>query len=276
MLDGTPVHGGEANVENNKPTPLISGGDGLNTGGGGGGRTRQALLKKGGRRLRSAAPLHNHHQKPARNGPAARLSDHNNNNNNALAASCVNKAAGQTGSDAPAGAQTVLSLHPLKPGTKKELLKSKGGRSERGPMQPGAQPARNLPRHDAVTQNGIPRSHKPKPGATPAAAHPSKKKDSPNKPSPRQQPPLREQKKPLHASNNVKIVNTPPADAAPEYLKDGDKVYAGAKFSEPPSPSVLPKPPSHWVGEDEPRPGNQSREQMTVHLKSLLKVQDQS
>lgn len=270
MLDGTPVHGDEANVENNNPTPLISGGDGLNTGGS---RTRQALLKKGGRKLRSAAPLH--HQKPPRNGPAVRLSDHNNNNNTLTAAS-VNKPAGQTGSEVPGGAQTVLTLHPLKPGTKKELLKSKGGRSERGPMQPGGQPARNLPRHDAVTQNGITRSHKPKQGQTPAAAHPAKKKDSPNKPSPRQQPPLREQKKPLHTSNNVKILNTPPADAAPEYLKDGDKVYAGAKFSEPPSPSVLPKPPSHWVGEDEPRPGNQSREQMTVHLKSLLKVQDQS
>lgn len=271
MLDGTPAHGDEANignVENNHPTALISGGDGLNAGGG---RTR---LKKGGRKLRSAAPLLLHH-KPPRNGPGVRLSDHNN-NNNTLTASSVNKPAGQTGSEVPAGAQTVLSLHHLKQGTKKELLKSKGGRSERGAMQPGGQPARNLPRHDQITQNVITRSHKPKQGQTPAAPHSSKKKDSPNKPSPHQQPALREQKKPLHASNNVKILNAPPAEAAPEYLKDGDKVYAGAKFSEPPSPSVLPKPPSHWVGENEPQPSNQSREQMTVHLKSLLKVQDQS
>lgn len=271
MLDGTPAHGDEANignVENNNPTPLISGGDGLNTGS----KTRQALLKKGGRKLRSAAPLH--HQKPPRNGPGARLSDHN--NNNTLTASSANKPAGQTGSEVPAGAQTVLTLHHLKQGAKKELLKSKGGRSERGTMQPGVQPARNLPRHDQITQNVITRSHKPKQGQTPAAPHSTKKKDSPNKPPPHQQPALREQKQPLHASNNVKILNTPPAEAAPEYLKDGDKVYAGAKFSEPPSPSVLPKPPSHWVGENEPQPSNQSREQMTVHLKSLLKVQDQS
>lgn len=77
----------------------------------------------------------------------------------------------------------------------------------------------------------------------------------------------KQQKKPLHASNSLKA--EPPAA---EHLKDGEKVYAGAKFSEPPSPSVLPKPPSHWVGEDE----RTSREQMSVHLKTLLKVQDAS
>lgn len=156
------------------------------------------------------------------------------------------------------------------------MLKSKGGRLERGTAQPGGQPARNLPRHDQVTQNANTRSHKPKQGPAPGVPHTTKKKDnsSPNKPPSHHQPSPQEQKKPLHASNNMKVLNSP--RSSPEYLKDGEKVYAGAKFSEPPSPSVLPKPPSHWVGENELQQSNQSREQMTVHLKSLLKVQHAS
>ncbi|XP_008287905.1 proline-rich nuclear receptor coactivator 1 [Stegastes partitus] len=269
MLDGSQAHSDEANignVENNNP--IISSSDGMN-------KTKQALLKKGGRKLRTTTTAPLHHHKPPRNCPNVRLSDHN---NNTLTASSVNKPAVQPGTEHPAGTQTVLTLHHLRQGAKKELLKSKGGRSERGATQPGGQPARNLPRHDQITQNVNARSHKPKQSQTPSASHSTKKKDnsSPNKPSPLPQPQHREQKKPLLASNNVKIVNTPPAEALPEYLKDAEKVYAGAKFSEPPSPSVLPKPPSHWVGENEPQQSNQSREQMTVHLKSLLKVQDKS
>lgn len=161
------------------------------------------------------------------------------------------------------------------------MLKSKGGRPERGTTQPSRHTAQNLPRSDRHTsQNVNNKSHRPRLDQPAAAAAPRavKRSDhsSPKKPLPPHQPPSLDQNKPLHTSDTVKLLygSPPPKSAPPELLRDGEKVYAGAKFSEPPSPSVLPKPPSHWVGEEQPQNGRHSRELMAVQLKSLLKVQD--
>ncbi|XP_053346534.1 proline-rich nuclear receptor coactivator 1 [Clarias gariepinus] len=232
------------NVGNNERTLLISYGN-LNT------SSRRTLLKKGGHRVRlQSRNFHNQAQQQRqavvlRNSTAC-LADIINNNNSS--SSEVKPTSPSNNTELPVSRTAPSGSAHLRATAKKELLKSKTGRVERG-----SQSSRSSP-HSAD-------KHKPCTPNLNAHAQRSRHIRCEN----------RDRKRPLSSADVQR--NTSGELLSQENLKETEKIYAGAKFSEPPSPSVLPKPPSHWVDENSPKHSDSSREQMSVHLKTILKVQ---
>uniref|UniRef100_H3A2J9 Proline rich nuclear receptor coactivator 1 n=2 Tax=Latimeria chalumnae TaxID=7897 RepID=H3A2J9_LATCH len=174
-------------------------------------------------------------------------------------------AARNRGEAAPA----VHHHHP-KPCSRKEVLKSKMGRSEKITV-PHSQHIHSIHKCEQPSNINKQRSkhnlHLVK--ATSVRRHENSHQQNAAFPDVQ----LKD-KNPLNNVNNLQNTELrKKCELISEALSTTEAVnYAGAKFSDPPSPSVLPKPPSHWVGKVV-RHSDQSRELMTVHLKTLLKVQ---
>ncbi|KAG8231831.1 hypothetical protein J437_LFUL008602 [Ladona fulva] len=78
---------------------------------------------------------------------------------------------------------------------------------------------------------------------------------------------------PRQGSPKLKQRDSPSKEGSPRVSPTIGGFYAGAKFSDPPSPAALPKPPSHWTScAHMPHGRSEKCVDMTNRLKFLLKV----
>ncbi len=162
----------------------------------------------------------------------------------------------------------AANLHASDPQTAQ--TKGKGGVRERSFNQSHSQgpPAE---RYGTRGKKGCrPACHSPKHHA-PALKHP--RSDEPtnqqHKKSPRSSP-VAKQTRQEAVTNCTGSPSSVRKGSPPTLPSVPVLAYAGAKFNEPPSPKVLPKPPVHWFG-NETTTG--ACTEMTSFLKVMLKVQ---
>ncbi|XP_043922924.1 proline-rich nuclear receptor coactivator 1 [Protopterus annectens] len=212
--------------------------------------------KKSSRRLRSNRyRQHFHHPHPLRPSPLGRNSNHYNNNN-------IGGRLAQAESSSNKGNEeaSVYQKH-----CRKEVLKSKTMKSEK---HPHGQPVHNLHKLEHPSNGSRQRNrHSMQLTKGPCLL----RSETSHHQHVSSEVHTKDVKKPLDNANDSFAYVKKSSILPSVNSKEGDS-YAGAKFSDPPSPSVLPKPPSHWVGLTGQH-SDRRRELIAVHLKTLLKVQ---